>query len=95
MASPIGSLTKLEEPDYVEMWLKCFGAYARNKNLLEKRNVREENEITDLFLASAGCEAIMKISVMAYPKDLKELTLQEIKQIIRNNFKAEKEVSHC
>ena len=46
------------------MGLKCFGAHARTKNLRDKRNVVGENEITDLFLASAGCEAKMKISVI-------------------------------
>ena len=68
------------------MLLKCFGAYARTKNLQSKRNVGGENEITD----SVGCEAIMKILVMAYPKDLEELTFQEIKQIIRNNLRPKK-----
>ena len=91
LASPIVSLTRLEEPDYVEMWLKCFGAYAR-KNLRDQRNVGGENEITNLFLASAGCEAIIKISVMAYPKDLEELIFQELKQIIRNNLSPTKKL---
>ena len=53
IVSLIGSLTRLEEPDYLEMWLKCFGAYPRRKNSLDKRNVGGENErlVTDLFLA--------------------------------------------
>ena len=41
-------------------------------------------------MASAECEAIMKILVMTYPKDLEELTFQEIKQIIRNNLRLKK-----
>ena len=76
------------------MWLKCFGAYARAKNLQDKRNVGGENKIIDLFLASAAHEAIMMISFIAYPKDLEELTFQEIKQIIRNSLRPKK-VCHC
>ena len=70
------------------MGLKCFGT----KNLQDKRNIRGENEITGLFLASAGCEAIMKILVMAYPKDLEELTFEDLKQIIRNNLRPKKKL---
>ena len=61
-----------------------------NKNLQDKRNVGGENEITDSFLVSAGCEAIIKISVMVHSKDLEEITFQEIKQIIRNKQNSNK-----
>ena len=42
---------------------------------------------SDLFLATAGCEAIMNISLMNYPKKLKELTFNQIKEIILKNIK--------
>ena len=45
-----------------------------------------ENEITDLFLASAGCEVIMKISPMLYPTNLEDLIFENISQIIRRNI---------
>ena len=64
------------------------------QKIQETRNVRGENEITGLFLASVKCEVIMKILVIAYQKDLEELTFQKIKQIKRNNFETEKEVSN-
>ena len=54
MAAAIGILTRLEDLDYVEMWLKCFAAHARTKMLQDKKNIGGENVITDLFLASAG-----------------------------------------
>ena len=43
-----------------------------------------ENEITVLFLATAGCKAIMKVSTMAYPTNLEDLAFEKISQIIRN-----------
>lgn len=92
MASPVGPLTRLGEPDFVEMWLKCFSAYARSKKLQDKKGLGGENEITDLFLATAGCESNMKISVMAYTKDLEDLTFEEISQIIRNNVRPKKKL---
>ena len=90
MASSIGILTRLEEPDYVEMWLKSFAAHARSKKLQDKKNIGGENEITDLFLASARCEANMRVAVMLYPKDLEDLTFEEIAHIIRNNLRPKK-----
>ena len=92
MAAAIGILTRLEDPDYVEMWLKCFSAFARSKKLQDKKNIGRENEITDLFLASAGCEANMKVAVMIYPKDLEDLPFEEIAHIIRNNVRPKKKL---
>ena len=34
----------------------------------------------DLFLATAGCEAIMKVSTMAYHANLEDLTFEKISQ---------------
>ena len=65
--------------------LGMFAALARVKKLKDQNVSGEENEITDLFLASAGCEAIKKISVMVYPKIPEDLTDEEISTIIKRN----------
>ena len=44
----------------------------------------------DLFLATAGCEAIMKVSTMAYPTNLEDLTFEKLSQIIRRNMRLKK-----
>lgn len=49
-------------------------------------------EITDIFLASAGYEGIIKISVMAYPKQLRNLTFSEISEIIKINLRLKKKL---
>lgn len=45
----------------------------------------EANAIADLFLALVGCEAIIKISVMVYPKQLENLIFVEISEIIKRS----------
>ena len=57
---------------------------ARTKKLKDKKGKGGENEIMDLFLATAGCKEIMKVSIMAYPTNLEDLTFEKISQIIRN-----------
>ena len=61
-----GSQT-LEDSDFVDTWLWCLAASARTKKLKDDKEKGGENEITDLFLAIAGCEVIMKVFTMAYP----------------------------
>ena len=53
MASPIGSLMRLEEPDYVEAWLDCFAALSRNRKWQDKVESDGTNEITNQFMAYA------------------------------------------
>lgn len=57
MASPI------DEPNFVETWNRCFAAQFKDKKL-KNNKVAGENEITDIFLALAACEAIKKIPVI-------------------------------
>ena len=61
---------------------------ARTKKL--KDNKGRENKITDLFLATAGSEVIMKVSTMTYPTNLEDLTFEKISQIIRRNMRPKK-----
>ena len=42
------------------------------------------------FLATVGCEAIMKVSTMAYLTNLEDLTFEKIIQIIRRNMRPPK-----
>ena len=44
------------------MWLRYFAASARTKKLKDDKEKGGENEIKDLFLATAGCEVIRKVS---------------------------------
>ena len=81
----------LEDSDFVDTWLRCFGASARTKKLKDNQEKGGENEITDFFLATAGCEAMMKVSTMAYPTNLEDLTFEKkISQIIRMNMRPKK-----
>ena len=76
MVSPTNHLTRREEPDFVETWIKCLSAHARSKKLKDERNTGAENQIIDL--SSAGCKAIIKITVMFYPRELEYLTFEEV-----------------
>lgn len=55
------------------------------KKLKDNQANGGETEIGDLFLASAGCEAIMINSVMVYPKQLKNLIFVEMSEIIKRS----------
>ena len=79
MASLIGYQFSLEDPDFIDTWLRCFAASARTKKLNDDKEKGGENEITDMFLPTAGCEAIMKVSTMAYPTNLEDLTIEKNK----------------
>ena len=92
MASPIGSLTRLEEPDYVEAWLDCFAALSRNKKWQDQVESDGTNEITNQFMAYAGCEAIMKIKVMVFPRDIQRMSFREIEQAIRKDVRPKKKL---
>ena len=44
-----------------------------------------------MFIATAGSEAIQKVSTMAYPRNLEELTFKEIGEvIIKRNIRPKK-----
>ena len=73
MASPIGYQLSLEDSDFIDTWLRCFAASARTKKLKDHKKKGGENEITDFFLATAGCEAIVKVPNMAYLSNLEDL----------------------
>ena len=61
MTSPIGYQLSLEDPYFVDTRLRCFAASARTKKPKDDKQKIRENKITDLFLATAGCEAIMSL----------------------------------
>ena len=61
---------------------------ARTIKLKNDKNKGGENEITDLFLATAGCEAIMKVSTMAYPTNLEDLTFWKNKSDHKMKYEA-------
>lgn len=75
MASLIELQQSLEDSNIIDTLLQCFVASEGTKMLKDYKETKRENEITDLFLTTAGCEAIIKISIMAYPINLEDLTL--------------------
>ena len=77
MASLMGYQLSLKDPDFVDTWLRCFAANTRTKKLKDNKEKGGENEITDLFLATARCEAIMKVSTVVYPTKLEDLTFEK------------------
>ena len=77
MASPIGYKLSHEDPDFVDTRLRCFAASTRTKKLKDDKEKGGENEITDPFLATAGCEAMMKVPTMAYPTNMEDLTFEK------------------
>ena len=79
MASPIGYQLSPEDPDFVDTWQQCFSASARTKKLKDDKEKGGVNEIMELFLATTRCEAIMKVSTIAYPKNLEDLILIKIR----------------
>ena len=64
--------------------------------LAKVRKLKDENaywiekEITDLFLATVGCEAKKKISRGTCPREVEELTYEEIARLIKKNVRPKK-----
>ena len=73
----MGYQLSLEDPDFVDTQLRCFATIARTKNLKDDKEKGGEKRIIDLYLAKAGCEVKMKVSTMAYPTNLEDLTLKK------------------
>ena len=92
MALLIGYQLSLEDPDFVNTWLRYFAASARTNKLKDDKEKGGENEIMDLFLATTGCEAIMKVSTIVYPTNLEDLTFEKISQIKRTNMRLKKKL---
>ena len=90
MASPIGCLTTPDHPEYVEIRIRRFEALAKVKKLRDRGSGGEQKEITDMFLATAGCKAIQKVSTMVDPRNQEELTFKEIGKVIKRNIRPKK-----
>ena len=60
-----------DEHGFDGTWIKCVVAYARKKKLKDNKEYGGENEITYLLLIPAGCETIMIISLIIYPRESK------------------------
>ena len=83
----MGCLTTLDNPENMEISKRCFEALARVKKLRDRRSEGEQN---DIFLTTAGCEAIQKVSAMTYPRNLEELNFKKIGGIIKRNIRLKK-----
>ena len=94
MASPIGCLTTVHDPEYLEIWIRHFKALVRVKKLRDRRSEGGQNEITDIFLATAGCETIQKVSTMADPRNLEEIDFQRDWRGNKKEYQTKENVSH-
>ena len=92
MASQIGCLTTLDDPEYVETWIRCFESLARMKKLRDRQN--EGEQITDVFLATAGCEAIQKVSTIAYPQKSRRADFQKTWWGNKKEYQTKEKVYH-
>lgn len=70
----------------MEIGICCFAAQEWAKKLKDDKVAGNENEISDLFLAPAECEAIRKIIVMVYARELETLTFSQILDIMKRNL---------
>ena len=77
MASLLGYQLSVEESNFIDTWLRCFAMTPRTENLKDDKEKGGENEIMALLLATAGCEAIMKVSNMAYSTNPEDLTFEK------------------
>lgn len=59
---------------------------------VKKRLTEWENEITNLFLVSTGFEALRKITMFAYPRELRDLTFSQIPDIVKKNLRPKKKL---
>jgi hypothetical protein len=80
----------LNDPNLTELWIRTFEAHVRTRKLKDEKD--SANEITDLFLATAGIEAIGKVSIMAQPNELEMMTFSEIKKIILEAIRPKKKL---
>lgn len=69
-------MNTLHDTAYLEAWIKWLEELARLKILKNETN-GGETEITDTPLATAACEAIQKVSTMAYLRNIKELNFKK------------------
>ena len=79
----------LDDPAMTEAWLKCFSALSRSKKLKDSDT---EKQVTDLFIAKAGMNAIRVINVMAKPKELEDMKFSEIKDLIMEKSRPKKKL---
>lgn len=68
---------------------------ARAKTLKDLKSIGGEDQITDLFLETAVCEAIIKLSAITHPKQLDEMIFDDISQLIVKNIAPKKKNSEC
>lgn len=80
IASEIGCLSRLDESEFIESWIRCFAPQGRAQKLRDNQT-KKKKELIDIFLTSTDCGAIMIISVSAYPKKLENLSFVEISEI--------------
>lgn len=80
------SINLLDDPEHIETWIRTFATFTRMKKSRDTKTNRGVNKITDLFLATAGCETVKEISTMCYLSKLEKITFEEIIKIINKNI---------
>ncbi|PAA77815.1 hypothetical protein BOX15_Mlig019617g10 [Macrostomum lignano] len=89
MASQAASELPLNDPAMAEAWLQSFEALCRHKKL---QDTNEEKQVTDLFLARAGINAVRSVSIMAKPKNIEDMTFKDIKKMIIGRLQPKKKL---
>lgn len=70
----------LDNYEYAQAWLRILAVKARTKKLKDSKSIGGENQITDLLLTTSGCEAIIKLSAIARPRELGKMISDNISQ---------------
>lgn len=80
----------LDNPNFVKVWMRWFATTTKTKKLKDSKAVGDYNEIMNFFMATAGCEAVRKVSIMAYQRKLENLHFEEIQVKKINNKRLKK-----
>lgn len=67
MVSRVGYFSRLDEAEIVKNWIRSFAAKFSVKSTERQQGKKGGIKITGVFLASAGCETIMRIFVWHNP----------------------------
>ena len=85
----------LGNPDNAEAWVRQLAALARSKNIVDVKATDDSDakyDITDLFISRAGLESIKRLSLMAMPQQLEDMTFTDIKPLILKTIRPKKKL---
>lgn len=80
----------LNNAEDCEIWMTIFEASARSKKI---KDTDKEYGMTDLFISTAGIDAVRQVAIMCRPTNLEELKYYQIKEVILKNTKPQKKIT--